>query len=100
MPFAEVKNSDGEFVKPTLNRSRLRWRPRKSRMIFVFRSRMRPERAPIQLRRDLALGLRTAEGPPKGKKLVEFLKWALNKGDGMAQTLIMHLFPTSCALVC
>ncbi len=58
MPYADVKNAAGQFVKP--------YPIAGATWLLVY-----------EQQKDAA----------KGKKLVEFLKWALTKGEGMAKDL-------------
>lgn len=88
MPYAEVKNSAGEFVKPTIESVTAALATADIPDDFRFSMTNAPgkDAYPIcgatwllvyQQQRDAA----------KGKKLVEFLKWAATKGEGMAKSL-------------
>src|SRR5438874_5655484 len=88
MPYADVRNSAGSFVKPTIES-------------------VTAAMATAQIPDDFRFSMTNAAGqncypiagatwllvyerqkdPAKGKKLVEFLKWALTKGEDMAKDL-------------
>jgi len=88
MPYADVKNSAGSFVKPTIES-------------------ITAAMATAQIPDDFRFSMTNAAGQDcypiagatwllvyeqqkdtaKGKKLVEFLKWALTKGEAMAKEL-------------
>ena len=88
LPYSDVKNSTGEFVKPTVDSVTAALATAQIPDDFRFSMTNAPgkEAYPIagatwllvyQQQKDLA----------KGKKLVEFLKWSMTKGEGMAKTL-------------
>ena len=88
MPYAEVKNSAGNFVKPSVES-------------------ITAAMATAQIPEDFRFSITNASGndsypiagatwllvyeqqkdATKGKKLVEFLKWALTKGEDMVKNL-------------
>ena len=94
MPYADVKNSAGSFVKPTIES-------------------VTAAMATAQIPDDFRFSMTNAAGqdcypiagatwllvyeqqkdPAKGKKLVEFLKWALTKGEAMAKELAYAPLP-------
>jgi len=88
MPYAEVKNSDGEFVKPTLQSITAAMATAQIPDDFRFSITNAPgkEAYPI-CGATWLLVYEQQKDAAKGKKLVEFLKWALTKGEGMAQQL-------------
>lgn len=88
MPFAEVKNSDGEFVKPTLQSITAAMATAQIPDDFRFSITNAPGKGAYPIcGATWLLVYEQQKDAVKGKKLVEFLKWALNKGDGMAQQL-------------
>jgi len=88
MPYAEVKNSAGQFVKPTLE---------------AVTAAMATANIPDDFRFSMTnaagndsyaiagttwlLVYERQKDTAKGKKLVEFLKWALTRGEDMAKEL-------------
>jgi phosphate transport system substrate-binding protein len=96
MPYADIKNSAGEFVKPTLES-------------------VTAAMATAQVPDDFRFSMTNAKGKDsypvagatwllvyeqqkdaaKGKKLVEFLKWAMKDGEQMAKDLEYAPLPTS-----
>jgi len=96
MSYAEIKNSAGEFVKPTIESVTAALGTAEIPDDFRFSMTNAPgkDAYPIcgatwllvyQLQKDAA----------KGKKLVEFLKWALTKGEAMAKNLDYAPLPES-----
>ena len=88
MPYAEVKNSSGNFIKPSIESTTAALATAEIPDDFRFSMTNAPgkDAYPIcgatwllvyQQQRDAA----------KGKKLVEFLKWMATKGEGMATKL-------------
>jgi phosphate transport system substrate-binding protein len=88
MPYADVKNSAGEFVKPTPDSVTAALATANIPDDFRFSITNAPgkEAYPISGATWL-LVYEQQKNPAKGKKLVEFLKWALTKGEGMAKDL-------------
>jgi phosphate transport system substrate-binding protein len=96
MPYAEVKNSSGEFVKPTLQSITAATATAQIPDDFRFSITNAPgkEAYPI-CGATWLLVYQQQKDPAKGKKLVEFLKWALSKGEGMAEQLDYAPLPES-----
>jgi len=96
MPYAEVKNSSGEFVKPTLQSITAAMATAQIPDDFRFSITNAPgkEAYPI-CGATWLLVYQQQKDPAKGKKLVEFLKWALSKGGGMAEQLDYAPLPES-----
>lgn len=96
MPYAEVKNSDGEFVKPTLQSITAAMATAQIPDDFRFSITNAPgkEAYPI-CGATWLLVYEQQKDATKGKKLVEFLKWALTKGEDMAQRLDYASLPAA-----
>jgi phosphate transport system substrate-binding protein len=88
MPYADVKNSEGEFVKPTIDSVTAALGTADIPDDFRFSMTNAPgkEAYPISGATWL-LVYQQQKDPKKGQKLVEFLKWALTKGEAMAKQL-------------
>ena len=88
MPYADVKNAAGQFVKPTLESVTAALGTANIPDDFRFSMTNAPgsDAYPIAGATWL-LVYEQPKDPAKGKKLVEFLKWALTKGEGMAKDL-------------
>ncbi len=88
MPYADVKNAAGQFVKPTLESVTAALGTANIPDDFRFTMTNAPgsDAYPIAGATWL-LVYEQQKDPAKGKKLVEFLKWALTKGEGMAKDL-------------
>jgi len=88
MPYADVKNAAGQFVKPTLESVTAALGTANIPDDFRFTMTNAPgsDAYPIAGATWL-LVYEQPKDPAKGKKLVEFLKWALTKGEGMAKDL-------------
>jgi phosphate transport system substrate-binding protein len=88
LPYADVKNSAGEFVKPTIESVTAALATAEIPDDFRFSMTNAPgkEAYPIAGATWL-LVYQQQKDPAKGKKLVEFLKWAMAKGEGMAKSL-------------
>jgi phosphate transport system substrate-binding protein len=88
MPYAEVKNSAGQFVKPTLEAVTAAMATANIPDDFRFSMTNAPgnDSYPIAGTTWLLVYERQKDAA-KGKKLVEFLKWALTKGEDMAKEL-------------
>jgi len=88
MPYADVKNAAGQFVKPTLESVTAALGTANIPDDFRFSMTNAPgsDAYPIAGATWL-LVYEQQKDPAKGKKLVEFLKWALTKGEGMAKDL-------------
>lgn len=88
MAFAQIKNAAGKFVKPSLASITAAVATAQIPDDFRFSMTNPPgdESYPIAGVTWL-LVYEQQKDPAKGKKLVEFLKWALTQGEGMAQDL-------------
>jgi len=88
MPYADVKNAAGQFVKPTLESVTAALGTANIPDDFRFSMTNAPgsNAYPIAGATWL-LVYEQSKDPAKGKKLVEFLKWALTTGEGMAKDL-------------
>jgi phosphate transport system substrate-binding protein len=88
MPFAELKNAGGKFVKPTIESitAALATANIPDDFRFSMTNAPGPDAYPIAGATWL-LVYQQQKDPAKGKKLVEFLKWALTKGEAMAKDL-------------
>ena len=88
MPYADVRNAAGQFVKPTLESVTAALGTANIPDDFRFSMTNAPgsDAYPIAGATWL-LVYEQQKDPAKGKKLVEFLKWALTKGEGMAKDL-------------
>ena len=88
LPFADLKNSSGNFITPSLDSVTEALATATIPDDFRF-SMVNPPGAkayPISGATWL-LVYENQKDAAKGKKLVEFLKWAVNKGEAMAATL-------------
>jgi phosphate transport system substrate-binding protein len=88
LPTADIKNSAGSFISPTVESVTAALAAAKIPDDFRF-SMVNPagdQAYPIAGATWL-LVYEQAKDPVKGKKLVEFLNWALTKGEGMAASL-------------
>src|SRR6266576_2080206 len=96
MPYADVKNSAGEFVKPSLESITAAMATAQIPDDFRFSITNAPgqESYPIAGATWL-LVYEQQKDAAKGKKLVEFLKWALTKGESMAKDLDYAPLPDS-----
>jgi phosphate transport system substrate-binding protein len=88
MPYAEAKNSAGQFVKPNLEAVTAAMATANIPNDFRFSMTDAPgkDSYPIAGATWLLVYERQKDAV-KGKKLVEFLKWALTKGEDMAKEL-------------
>ncbi len=88
MPYAEIKNSAGEFIRPTLESITAAMSTAQIPDDFRFSITNAPgkESYPIAGATWL-LVYEQQKDPAKGKKVVEFLNWALTKGEEMAKDL-------------
>ena len=96
MSFAEIKNAAGQVVKPTLESVTAALGTAEIPDDFRFSMTNAPgnDSYPIAGATWL-LVYQQQKDPTKGKKLVEFLKWALTKGEGMARDLNYAPLPDS-----
>ena len=88
MPYADVKNAGGQFIKPTIESVTAALRTANIPDDFRFSMTNAPgnDAYPIAGATWL-LVYEQQKDPAKGKKLVEFLKWAVTKGEGLAKDL-------------
>jgi phosphate transport system substrate-binding protein len=96
MPYADVKNAAGEFVKPTLESVTAALATADVPDDFRFSMTNAPgkEAYPIAGATWL-LVYKQQKDATKGKKLVEFLKWAAKDGEKMAKDLQYAPLPES-----
>jgi phosphate transport system substrate-binding protein len=88
MPYADLKNADGEFVKPTLESVTAAIATANIPDDFRFSMTNAPGRNSYPIAgATWLLVYEQQKDPAKGKKLVEFLKWAVTKGEDMAKDL-------------
>ena len=88
MPYATVKNSAGEFVKPTLDSVTAALTTADIPDDFRFSMTNAPGRDAYPIAgATWLLVYEQQTDAAKGKKLVEFLKWADTKGEQMARDL-------------
>jgi phosphate transport system substrate-binding protein len=88
MPYADVKNTSGNFITPSLDSVTAALATAKIPDDFRFSMVNAPgdQAYPIAGTTWL-LVYEKQKDAAKGKKLVEFLNWALTKGEGMASLL-------------
>jgi phosphate transport system substrate-binding protein len=88
MSYADVKNAAGQFIKPTIESVTAALATASIPDDFRFSMTNAPgnDAYPI-VGATWLLVYQQQKDPAKGKKLVEFLKWALTKGEGMAKDL-------------
>ena len=96
MPFADLKNASGEFVKASLDSIVAALASAEIPDDFRFSITNAPGKGSYSIAGATWL-LVYAKQPDavKGKKIVEFLKWALTKGQGMAKDLDYAPLPDS-----
>jgi phosphate transport system substrate-binding protein len=88
MPYAEAKNSAGQFVKPTLEAVTAAMATANIPNDFRFSMTDAPGKDSYPIAgATWLLVYEQQKDAVKGKKLVEFLKWALTKGEDMAKEL-------------
>jgi phosphate transport system substrate-binding protein len=88
MPYAEVKNAAGEFVKPSLESVTAAMATAQIPDDFRFSMTNAPGKDSYPIAGTTwLLVYEQQKDVTKGKKVVEFLKWALTKGEGMAKEL-------------
>src|SRR5467141_4852685 len=88
MPYAEIKNAAGEFVKPTLESVTAALATAEIPDDFRFSMTNAPGNNAYPIAgATWLLVYEQQQDPAIGKKLVEFLKWAMTKGEGMAKDL-------------
>lgn len=96
MPYADVKNAAGNFITPTIESVTAALATAKIPDDFRFSMVNAPgdKAYPISGATWLLVYERQKDAA-KGKKLVEFLNWALTKGEGMASSLDYASLPES-----
>jgi len=96
MPYADVKNAAGNFITPSLDSVTAALATAKIPDDFRFSMVNAPgdKAYPISGATWLLVYERQKD-VAKGKKLVEFLNWALTKGEGMASSLDYASLPES-----
>jgi phosphate transport system substrate-binding protein len=96
MDFAQVKNAAGKLVKPSLESvtAALSTAEIPDDFRFSMTNAPGPDAYPI-CGATWLLVYQDQKDPAKGKKLVEFLKWAITKGEGMAKALDYAPLPDS-----
>jgi phosphate transport system substrate-binding protein len=88
MPYAEVKNAAGEFAKPTLDSVTAALATANVPDDFRFSMTNAPGKDAYPIAGATWLLLyQQQKDATKGKKLVEFLKWAESEGEKMARDL-------------
>ena len=96
MPYADIKNAAGNFITPSLDSVTAALATAKIPDDFRFSMVNAPgdQTYPIAGTTWL-LVYEQQKDAAKGKKLVEFLNWALTKGEGMASSLDYASLPES-----
>ena len=96
MPYADVKNSAGEFVTPTLESITAALATAEIPDDFRFSMTNAPGKDAYPIcGATWLLVYQQQKDPAKGKKLVEFLKWAAKDGEKMAKDLNYAPLPES-----
>ncbi len=96
MPYAEIKNAAGEFVKPTLESVTAALATAEIPDDFRFSMTNAPGKGAYPIAgATWLLVYQQQKDAPKGKKLVEFLKWSLTDGEKMAKDLQYAPLPES-----
>ncbi len=94
MPYADVENSVGEFVKATPDSVTAALATAQIPDDFRFSMTNAPGKDAYPIcGATWLLVYEQQKDPAKGKKLVEFLKWAATKGEAMAKTLDYAALP-------
>ena len=96
LDFAQLKNAEGKIVKPSLESvtAALSTAEIPDDFRFSMTNAPGPDAYPI-CGATWLLVYQDQKDPAKGKKLVEFLKWALSKGEAMAKALDYAPLPES-----
>jgi phosphate transport system substrate-binding protein len=88
MGYADVKNAEGALVKPSLQSITAAMSTAQIPDDFRFSITNAPGRDAYPIcGATWLLVYEQQKDPAKGKKVIEFLKWALTKGEGMANQL-------------
>src|SRR5260370_2400778 len=85
-PYADVKNAAGEFVKPTIESVTAALATAEIPDDFRFSMTNAPGKDAYPIAgATWLLVYQQQKDPAKGKKLVDFLKWAAKDGERMAK---------------
>jgi phosphate transport system substrate-binding protein len=96
MPYADVKNAAGEFVKPTLESVTAALATADIPDDFRFSMTNAPGKDAYPIAgATWLLVYQQQKDAAKGKKLVEFLKWSVTDGEKMAKDLQYAPLPES-----
>jgi phosphate transport system substrate-binding protein len=96
MPYAEIKNAAGEFMKPTLESVTAALATADIPDDFRFSMTNAPGKNAYPIAgATWLLVYQQQKDAAKGKKLVEFLKWSLTDGEKMAKDLQYAPLPES-----
>jgi phosphate transport system substrate-binding protein len=96
MPYAEIKNAAGEFVKPTLESVTAALATAEIPDDFRFSMTNAPGKDAYPIAgATWLLVYQQQKDAAKGKKLVEFLKWSVTDGEKMAKDLQYAPLPES-----
>jgi len=96
MPDAQVKNAAGEFVEPTIASVTAALSTAEIPDDFRFSMTNAPGKDAYPIcGATWLLVYQQQKDPAKGKKLVEFLKWSMDKGEEMAKNLNYAPLPES-----
>jgi len=96
MPYAEIKNAAGEFVKPTLESVTAALATADIPDDFRFSMTNAPGKGAYPIAgATWLLVYQQQKDAAKGKKLVEFLKWSVTDGEKMAKDLQYAPLPES-----
>ena len=96
MPYAEIKNAAGEFMKPTLESITAALATADIPDDFRFSMTNAPGKDAYPIAgATWLLVYQQQKDAAKGKKLVEFLKWSLTDGEKMAKDLQYAPLPES-----
>jgi len=96
MPYAEIKNAAGEFVKPTLESVTAALATADIPDDFRFSMTNAPGKDAYPIAgATWLLVYQQQKDAAKGKKLVEFLKWSVTDGEKMAKDLQYAPLPES-----
>ena len=88
LPYSDVKNSAGEFVKPTVDSVTAALATAEIPDDFRFSMTNAPGKDAYPIAgATWLLVYQQQKDPAKGKKLVDFLKWAAKDGEKMAKNL-------------
>ena len=96
MPDAQVKNAAGQFVEPTIESVTAALSTAEIPDDFRFSMTNAPGKDAYPIcGATWLLVYQQQKDPAKGKKLVEFLKWSIDKGEEMAKNLNYAPLPES-----